>query len=314
MPASKYIMMDGELVPSAEAKIHVYTPAVRFGAHVFEGIRAYWNNEHEELYVFRLREHLERLRQGMKIMRYDTVATVEEMTDQVLETIRANEYRGDVGIRLSAYVAGEGFIDATGPVSLMVGVEPGAAKSLADKASRGSVSSWRRIDDNAMPPRLKCAANYQNSRLGLLDVRNDGHDEPIFLTQEGKVAEGAGACLMMVRDGQPITSPITAGILESVTRDTMFWMFEEHFGKPVEERAVDRTELYVADELFLCGSAYEVMPLTTVDGLPVGDGEVGEITTKVWQTYDGVVRGTLPDHPAWRTPVYGGQPEVRAAE
>ncbi len=314
MPASKFIMMDGELVPAAEAKIHVYTPAVRFGAHVFEGIRAYWNADQEELYVFRLREHLERLRQGMKIMRYDAIATVDEMTAQTLELIRANGFRGDIGIRISAYVMGEGFIDATGPVGLMVAAEPTAQKQLAGKAAAAAISSWRRIDDNATPPRLKCAANYQNSRLGLLDVRSDGHDEPIFLTQEGKVAEGAGACLFMIRDGRPATPPITGGILESVTRDTMIWMLEEHLGRATQERAIDRTELYVADELFFAGSAYEIMPLTSVDRLPVGAGEVGPTTTEVARLYDGLVRGTLPDHPAWRTPVYGKQPDIRAAE
>lgn len=312
--AGKYISLDGELVPSDEAKIHVFTPAVRFGANVFEGIRAYWNDDADELYVFRLTEHLERMRHGMKVMRYDRIPSVAELEKTVLDCIRANEHRGDIGIRLSAYVVGDGFIDAAGPISLMCGTEAGAAKAIEDKKLRAMVTSWQRISDNAMPGRLKCAANYQNGRLGLLQARDAGFDEAIFLTPEGKVAEGAGACIFMVRDGRPATPPITAGILESVTRDTMLTLFADKIGQPAIERQIDRTELYMAEELFFCGSAYEVHPIVDVDGISVGEGEVGPVSASIWDHYEALVRGQVPDHPEWRTPVYGSQGVEAAAE
>ena len=305
--AVKYICMDGTMVPSEEAKIHVSSPAVRFGAHIFEGIRGYWNPDLVELFVFRLDEHLERLRQGMKVMRYDRIPSREELEKQVLETLRANHHRGDVGIRLSAYVVGEGFIDAAGPVSIMCASDNSVTKAIEDKRTTAMVSSWQRINDHAMPARLKCAANYQNSRLGLMQARAAGYDEAIFLTPEGKVAEGAGACLFMVRDGVPCTPPATAGILESVTRDTMKHIFAKNLSHEVVERTIDRTELYMADEVFLCGSTYEVSPIVSVDGIAVGNGEIGGMTRGAWMYYEALIRGYDSAHPNWRTPVYGRQ-------
>ena len=314
MSETKYVSLDGELVPKEEAKIHVFTPAVRFGAHVFEGIRAYWNDESGELYVFRLNEHLERLRHGMKVMRYDRIPPVDEMAGEVLACIRANDHRGDIGIRYSAYVVGEGFIDASGPISMMCGTEAASPKTLADRITSTMVTSWQRISDNAMPGRLKCAANYQNGRLGLMQARQAGFDEAIFLTPDGKVSEGAGACIFMLRHGVPTTPPVTAGILESVTRDTLIHTFEEKFGQATVERAIDRSELYMAEELFFCGSAYEVSPIVTVDGIAIADGGVGPVTTGIWDHYEALVRGRVPDHPEWRTPVYGSQTVEAAAE
>jgi branched-chain amino acid aminotransferase len=311
--AARVIHLDGKLVPYDEAKIHVFSPAVRFGAHLFEGIRAYWNAAADELFVFRLAEHVRRLRQGMKVMRYERIPPADELSGIVLQCLAANEHRDDAGIRLSAYVTGTGFIDAAGPVTLMCGSEPGAKKSLAGRKTTAMVTSWTRIVDNAMPGRLKSAANYQNGRLGLMQARDAGFDEAIFLTPEGKVAEGAGACIFMLRDGVPVTPPITAGILESVTRDTMLHLFAERYGKTPVERPIDRTELYVAEELFFCGSAYEVSPIVSVDGIPVGDGEIGPMTAGIWQAYEDLVRGRVPEHAEWRTPVYGAQ-DAAAAE
>ena len=308
--AETWVNMDGELVAREDAKIHVFSPAVRFGAHVFEGIRGYWNSELEELFVFRLDEHLERLRQGMKVMRYDRIPSVETLAAQVLETIRANAHDSDIGIRLSAYVLGDGFIDAAGPVSIMCATEKAGRRILDDKCTTTMVTSWQRISDHAMPARIKCAANYQNSRLGLMQARSAGYDEAIFLTPEGKVAEGAGACLFMLRDGVPSTPPTTAGILESVTRDTMLQIFAEQFASPPKARTIDRSELYLAEELFYCGSTYEVSPIVAVDGVAIGDGAAGETTAAVWAHYEALVRGQTSTHSAWRTPIYGRQSEV----
>ena len=306
MPAT-YVSMDGDLVAEKDATIHVASPALRFGAHLFEGIRGYWNEELGELFVFRLDEHLDRLRQGMKVMRYERIPAVDELRTQVLEVIRANQHDTDIGIRLSAYVLGRGFIDAAGPVSIMCATDATPARTLADRTTTALVTSWQRISDHAMPARLKCAANYQNSRLGLMQARAAGYDEAIFLTPDGKVAEGAGACLFMIRNGVPSTPPTSAGILESVTRDTMIQLFAERAGHPVAERTIDRSELYMAEELFFCGSTYEVSPVVAVDGIAIGSGEPGPVAAEVWAWYEGIIRGTDSDHPAWRTPVYGRQ-------
>lgn len=311
MPAT-YVSMDGNLVAEKDATIHVSSPALRFGAHIFEGIRGYWNADLGELFVFRLDEHLERLRQGMKVMRYERIAPTDALRDQVLGLVRANAHDSDIGIRLSAYVVGRGFIDAAGPVSIMCASDAAPARTLADRTVDAMVTSWQRIDDHAMPARLKCAANYQNSRLGLMQARAAGYAEAIFLTPDGKVAEGAGACLFMVRDGVLSTPPTSAGILESVTRDTVMRLAAERGGQPVVERVIDRSELYLADELFFCGSTYEVSPVVAVDGIAIGAGEPGAVAAQVWRWYEGLVRGSDSAHPAWRTPVYGRQ-AARAA-
>jgi branched-chain amino acid aminotransferase len=312
--ATEFVNFDGELIATEDARIHVSSPAVRFGAHIFEGIRGYWNADLGEVFVFRLEEHLQRLRQGMKIMRYDRIASVDELTSQVLDTIRANKHQGDVGIRLSAYVVGDGFIDATGPISVMCATDAAAPRPIETKRTTAMVTSWERISDNAMPARLKCAANYQNSRLGLMQARSAGYNEAIFLTPEGKVAEGAGACLFMMRNGSPSTPPTSAGILESVTRDTMLTLFQEQLDTKADERTIDRSELYLADELFFCGSTYEVSPIVTVDGIAVGDGEIGPKTAAMWERYEAIVRGQASAHGEWRTPVYGRQPAAASGD
>lgn len=304
---ARYVSMDGELVPPEAATINVASPAARFGAHVFEGIRGYWNNDLHELFVFRLDEHLMRLQQGMKVMRYERVPSIDALREQVVSTIRANEHDADIGIRLSAYVVGNGFIDAAGPISVMCATDVTPPRTLSDKQTTCMVTSWQRISDNAMPARLKCAANYQNSRLGLMQARAAGYDEAIFLTPDGKVAEGAGACLFMIRDGIVCTPPTTAGILESVTRDTMMQLFGNEMGYPVHERMIDRSELYLAEEMFLCGSTYEVSPVISVDGISIAEGEIGPATADIWSRYEALIRGQDAARTEWRTPIYGQQ-------
>lgn len=300
----RMIYFDGALIPEREAKLHILSCAVKYGATVFEGICAYRSQDGKDLNVFRLEEHLVRLQDSMRIMRFTDTWSNEELSRIVLDVIRANEMHEDAHIRLSAYVAGEGFVDVTGPVVLGCLVVGRHDKSLDEKAVRAQVSSWRRIDDSNMPPRVKCAANYHNSRLAMLQAVADGYDETIILTQAGKVSEGAGACLMAVRNGVPVTPPVTGSILESLTRATLIELFEQELGTPVQQRDLDRTELYSADEVFLCGSGYEVTPVVNIDGLAVGNGEVGPVTKKIWKVYEDAIRGGLSARKNWLTPVY----------
>lgn len=306
MAMCKYITVDGKPVPYAAATVPVHSAAVKYGASVFEGLRAYWNAEQGELHVFRLREHMVRLIQSMKIMRFKTDISVDALCEQLLVHMRANAHKADCHIRFNALVVGEGAMDTSAPIQFACVSEERSAKAAADKAISAQISSWRRIDDTTMPPRVKSAANYNNGRFGTLQARADGYGEPIFLTQQGKVAESGGSCLFMLRDGVPATPTVTGGILESVTRASLITLFARKFGKAVQEREIDRTELYVADELFLCGSAYEITPIVDLDRLPIADGKVGADTVALWRAYDAVVRGRDNAFAEWRTPVYGG--------
>jgi len=307
------IWMNGELVPERDAKLHILSCAVKYGATVFEGICAYRNPVSGEINIFRLKEHLDRLQDSMRIMRFEQDYSNEMMTDVIMQVQRGNKLRDDNHIRLSAYLMSEGYMDGTKPIGLGCLAVNRHAKSLEQKAVRAQVSSWRRIDDTTMPPRLKCAANYHNGRLAQLQAKADGYQEAILLTPHGKVCESPGACIFVIRNGRVATPTVTGGILESVTRATMIDLFEKHLHMPVEQRDVDRTELYVADEMFFCGSGYEVTPIVNIDGLAVGGGKVGPLSKKMWESYEAAVRGQLVIDPAWLTPVWGVQ-GAKAAE
>lgn len=298
------IWLNGELVPEREAQLHILSCAVKYGATVFEGICAYRNPKTGDLNIFRLKEHLDRLQDSMRIMRFEHDFSNEKMTDIVLQVQRRNNLKVDNHIRLSAYLLSEGYMDGVKPIGLGCLAVHRHEKSLEQKAVKAQVSSWRRIDDTTMPPRLKCAANYHNGRLAQLQAKADGYHEAILLTPHGKVCESPGACIFVVRNGRVATPTVTGGILESVTRATMIDLFEKHLRMPVEQRDVDRTELYVAEEMFFCGSGYEVTPIVGIDGLSVGGGKVGPVSKKMWESYDALVRGQLVLDPAWLTPVW----------
>lgn len=296
----EYIWMNGSLVPYEEAKVHVLTPAMKYGALVFEGLRAYWNAQEEQLYVLKLPEHLARFHLTMRAMRFDASYSDAELTDIVLETLRANKIKSDVHLRVAAYVDGGGLYQAPGPIGLMCAAYGRGSGPLESKAKTAGVTSWRRIHDSAFPPRLKVAANYHNARLGVMEAEANGYDEALFLTQAGSVAEGGGSCFGMVRDGKLVTPSKTEGILESVTRQAIIDLARQ-MGIPCEERRVDRSELYFCTEAFFCGTGVEIAPITSIDRIDVGNGEIGPVTRKLWDVYETRARGGAQD---WVTPVY----------
>lgn len=299
---SSLIWMNGTIIPYSEAKIHVLTPAAKYGATIFEGLCGYWSIQQDEIYIFRLYEHLERLDESRRIMRIAPPTLGESFADIVLDTVHANGYAQDVHIRLSVWVDGDGAMDQNDPVGVMCAVIPRPERSLQSRASKAAISSWRRIDDMSMPPRVKCAANYNNGRLAQMQAKADGYDEALLLDSTGKVTEGTGACLFMIRNGVAVTPPATNGILESITRSTLLFLIKE-LEFPVEVRPIDRTELYVAQELFLCGSGYEITPIIEVDRHPVGSGEVGRMTRQLWAVYERIVRGETMAKEEWLTPI-----------
>jgi branched-chain amino acid aminotransferase len=304
MANPKYLSMNGEIVPFADAKVHMLTPAVKYGAGVFEGIRGYWNEQRKDMYLFRLEEHLDRLHFSMKVMRFRHQLENHKMERALIDLIRANELREDIHIRILAWVDGEGDMEAAGPIGWSIAALPKPTGKAVTEGIHCAVSSWRRISDNSMPARVKATANYNNGRLAGMQGKVDGYDNVIILTDQGRVAESPGSCFFMVRNGVPATPGVNSDILESITRDTVMRIFREYLGRETEERDVARTELYAADETFFCGSGYEIQPILSIDRQPVGSGTIGELTRALQQKYFALVRGEIADHAEWRTPVY----------
>ena len=303
----KYLLMNGELVAYDDARVHVLSTAFKYGASVFEGLRAYWNEERGELYGFRLREHFQRLTESLRICRMGSPLDVDGYVADLVRLMRANDLREDLHMRVSAYVdEDDGGLASFEPVSIAMAALP-MRRYFGRDGLNVQVSSWTRISDNSMPPRVKAMPNYHNSRLALLQARADGYDDAILLSGEGKVTEGPGYALFMLRGGKLITPPVTSGILESITRDSIM-VLAAGLGLEVQEREIDRTELYVSDELFFCGSAAEVTPILSVDRIPVGSGAIGPRTQALRAAFLATVRGESPDTRGWLTPVFAGVP------
>jgi len=305
-----YLWRNGDFIPWEDATIHVSSVGHASVAAIFEGIKAYWNEKDEELYVFRLTEHLQRFLASIRMVRYGFEYTLEDLESAVVKLLRKNDYHKDVYIRPYVFQAGivRELLQAQPgkPTELIIDSWPFTSYRDPESALDVCVSSWTRIADNVLPPRLKCFSNYHNGRLAAMEATVSGYDWPILLDAQGKVTEGPGACLAMVRGGMMVTPPITSSILESVTRDSIAKIARDVLGIRYEERTIDRTELYLADELFFLGTGWEIMPVKSVDRLTVGDGAVGRITQEVRIAYADIVRGTDQRYPEWRTPVWKG--------
>ena len=304
MSAAKYVCMNEEIIPWENAKVHVFSPTVKYATAVFEGIRGYWNEEEEEIYLFKLREHMRRLRYSQSFMRFDEIADGDRLIDRTIELVRVNGFRETIHIRVMVFVDGEGDLGAVGPVGTVITAVPRPLPKKVVDGCSAQVSSWLRIPDQAMPLRVKCNANYNNGRLALMQARADGYDAAILSNTQGKVSEGPSMCFFMVRDGIPVTPSVTSDILESITRDTLLQISREYLDLEPVQREIDRSELYGAEEAFFCGTGWEITPITSIDRLPVGDGRVGPVARRLQEIYFGLAEGNIPDHPEWRTPVY----------
>jgi branched-chain amino acid aminotransferase len=305
MENERLIWFKGEIMPVSEAKINVLSPTSQFGANVFEGLRAYWNDQENQLYVFRLDEHARRLLNSIKMMRFEEKYTAEFLINSCKDIIIANDFKQDIAIRQTVFLDGFGSWFATSPIDMFIA--PIAKERLLSKEKKGvhcCISSWERISDNSLSPKIKVGANYINSRAGQLEALRNSYDFTIFLNNKGQVSEGPGSCLFFVRDGKLVTPPITASILESITRTTIIQIAKEELGIEVEEREVDRTELYIADEMFLCGTAVEIVPIFSIDRIVIGNGKEGSITTRLNNAYFDIVRGNNKKYNNWLTPVY----------
>jgi len=295
------VYQNGNFIPWKDAQVHVFSPVVKYGAAVFEGIRGYWSDRRKCMLLFRLRDHMERMEISQRILRFDAVVSADEMEDAVVELVRRNGFKESVHIRPMAYLGGDGEASARGPVeSVITAIRRGTPK-LTETGCRAQVSSWERLSDRVMPGRAKAVGNYNNSRLAGIQAKVDRYDTALLLNRAGKIAEGPSMCFFMIRNGVPITSSITSDILESITRDTVITLLEDEFGLKTEQREIDRSELFMAEEAFFCGTGWEVTPVIDVDSAPIGNGEVGPIVKRLQQAYFETVTGIGEDPRGWLT-------------
>tara|TARA_B110000037_G_scaffold26584_1_gene31194 strand:- start:4311 stop:5252 length:942 start_codon:yes stop_codon:yes gene_type:complete len=299
----KVVTMNGNLMPLNEAKVSITAPGLSYAALVFEGIRAYWNENDQELLVFRLDDHLKRFSNSMKILKFEKTPSLDLIKKQIIENIIANNYKEDIYIRLQGYIDDWGEMALRSPVSTSIVSYPRPRSIDFNKGKNFTVSSWQRLDDNASPPRVKASANYLNSRLASIQAKESGYEGAILLTSNGKVSEGPGGCIFLIREGVMITPSVSSGILESITRDSVLKIAKEK-KIIVESRDVDRTELYIADEIFYCGTGQEIMPILSVDKILAGEGKVGDITALFQKEYTQIVRGENEAFNFWITPIY----------
>lgn len=306
MESTKEIFMNGEFIPVNQGVISVRTHGFAYGTGCFEGIRGYWNEQEQQVLLFRLREHYERFLRSCKILMIALPYTVDQLIEISLELVRRNEQRQNVYLRPVAYKA-----DQTIGVKLhdledsfILTSEP-----LGDYIDTGGlrcgVSSWRRVDDNAIPARAKITGAYVNSAFAKSEAVQNGFDEAIMLNNDGHVSEGSAENIFLVMNGELITPAATENILQGITRDTLMQLAYRELGRITRERVVDRTELYCADEIFLCGTGAQLAPVVSVDHRNVGDGTVGPISGALQQLYFDVVRGLKPEYrDEWCLPVY----------
>jgi branched-chain amino acid aminotransferase len=293
----------GEHVKMGDIRLSPATHALNYGTGVFEGIRAYWNERRGTLQVLKLKEHYERFEKSCRMLRIDLPHTVEELCEITLEILRRNAPREDTYIRPLAYKAAEsvGVKLAVDEELSIFTVPMGNYVELT--GLRCCVSSWRRTPDTAIPARGKLTGSYINTALAVDEAHRAGYDDAIFLTQDGHVSEASAANIFLVRKGGLVTPPVTADILEGITRDAVMELSERELGMPVMLRDVDRTELYAADEVFLTGTGYQIAPVVEIDGREVGTGEMGPVAGRLQELYFEAARGDNPQYDHWTVAV-----------
>ena len=300
----QFVWVDGSITPWNDATVHITAMGVATVSLVYEGIRAYWNDAAKKLYVFQLGAHMQRLAQSMRLLRMKPQFTPEQLSQTVVDLLRANKLSGDIYIRPFAFVESTTFSSAATDIPrIVITIQEWQSRLKNGKVNHACVSSWTRIADNVMPPRIKAASNYLNSRYASEEAKRNGYDNALFLNANGKVSESTGACLMIVRNGKLITPSVTSNVLESITRETLLQLCREVIDIETVERELDRTELYVASEAFLCGTGAEITPLASIDRFTLGDGSIGPITKRIESLYDDLVRGVDERYGEWRTEV-----------
>lgn len=303
---AKELFMNGEFLPAEQGVISVRTHAFAYGTACFEGIRGYWNADEQQVYLFRVREHYERLLRSCKVLHFSPPYTVDQLVAISTELIRHNGQRQDVYLRPVVYIGDQvlGVKLHDMHYDFLLTSEPQG--NYVDLAGlKCGVSSWRRVDDNALPARAKICGAYVNSAFAKTEALENGFDEAIMLTNEGHVSEGSAENIFLVINGELITPSPSENILLGITRDTIIELARRELGLITRERQIDRTELYTADEIFLCGTGAQIAPVVEVDRRSIGTGQVGPIGGELQKIYFNVVRGQRPEYlQQWCEPVF----------
>lgn len=302
---NRLMWLNGKILPVNEARVNALSPTAQFGANVFEGIRCYWNENDNQLYAFRLDDHYARLMQSICLFGLKSPYSVQDLKKYMKETVRANKYQEDIAVRQTVFVDGFGSWFSTEPVGMFIAPVAKARKEVPlSTTERTCVSSWERISEGDMSPRVKVGANYINSRLAKLEAMDRGYDSALFLNRFGYVAEGTGSCFFMIKNDEVITPLLTDSILESITRDTVIKIARDELNLKVVERHISRSELYMCDEAFFCGSAVEICPISEIDGFSIGEGIPGKHTIEIHKKYIEIVTGMNGKYRGWNTPIY----------
>jgi branched-chain amino acid aminotransferase len=304
LPRNAYFR--GKLIPYSEAKIGILTHGLNYGTAVFAGIRAYWNDDQKQLFLFRPLDHFKRFLRSANLMCMELNQTPESLTQITIELLQRDGYQSDIYVRPLAYKADEvigvklhGLHDEFSIVAI-----PFDRYVSNDTNAHVTFSSWRRVDDNMIPARGKISGAYANSAFIKTDAIRSGFDEALVLTQDGHVSEGSAMNVFMAREGKVFTPPVTDNILEGITRRTAIELVREELNVPVEERQIDRTEVYLCDEFFMTGTAAQIIAVTQVDHRAIGSGKMGPITSQLRDLFQDVVRGRVPKYSHWNMGVY----------
>ncbi len=302
----RFVFFKGEIMPIHQANIKITSTTAQYGINVFEGVRCYFNKMEDRLFAFRLQEHINRLFNSAKLIRFNLPEEMnsEYILNNLIDVVRVNKYKEDIYIKIVMFLDDEKGWSSLEPASIFIDPFP-KRRAFSDIVGLDCcVSSWERINDADMPPRIKSGANYLNSRITLLEAKLNGYDYPIILNRNGKVSEGPGACIFMIRNNNLITPPVTASILESITRQSVIEFAMSEFNIKTEEREIDRTELYLADEIFFVGTSMEIVPVLSIDKIPINNNRMGEITKNLTKTYFNIVRGNLKKYDKWIKSIY----------
>lgn len=307
---NQYAFFDGQIVPIDEAKVSIMTHALNYGTGAFGGLRGYWNDEKEELYVFRPDKHFERVLYSAKMLLIDLPYSADDLVNILINLLQQENYHQDCYIRPLVYksqpLIGVRLNDITGTFSMFA--IPFGRYVDAEEGTKVAVSSWKRISDNSIPARGKFTGSYINSAFIKSEALLNGFDEALVLDESGHISEGSAENVFIFRNGKAITPPVNSDILEGITRRTIIHLLREELGVEVEERPIDRTEFYVCDEAFFCGTGVQIAAITSVDRRPVGSGKMGPLVSELRQLYFDIVRGRNEKYMDWLTPIYASTP------
>lgn len=312
MALPHYAFFQGRIVPYSEARVGVLTHALNYGTGVFSGIRGYWNPDEKELFVFRPEDHYRRFLESARMLGMALPLDAAQLTTAVTDLLRREGFREDCYVRSLAFYADETvgvrLHDLTPEISIVS--MPYGRYIDKEEGAHATISSWRRVDDNAIPARGKIVGSYVNSALAKTEAMRSGFDEAVVLNGDGHISEGSAANFLLVRNGVVLTPPITDNILEGITRRTVIDLLRDVLHVEVVERSIDRSEIYIADEALFVGTGVQIVAVTRVDHRPVGSGRIGPIASALRKLYFDVVRGRRAEYRHWCAPVYGGATSV----